>query len=126
MALPIHDVLRVINYPAQDNQVLEGFGIARIGRHTVEILDHSQLGLSQDSSAHSLSTLLFLVILRNSMGNLVGIPTDVPPSLINIEAEWTRPFRSGSVLNTDISVNQVAVIPEVPEPKTIFLLSCSS
>ena len=126
IALPIQDVLRVINYPKQNSQALNELGIARIGRHTVEILDQSKLGLSQLLSSSSTSKLPFLVILRNSIGNLVGIPTNAPPALINIETKWTRPFRSEAVSAVDIAINQIAIVPEAPEPQTIFLLSCSS
>jgi purine-binding chemotaxis protein CheW len=88
-ALPIGDVLQVVNYPAQVSHELSQLGMIQLGHHMIKVVDLHRFfnseGFSQVPGSQS-----FLVITRDPQGEFCGIPVDEPPDLIEFSPEKLR------------------------------------
>ena len=119
LALPIAEVLRVVNCPAKTSSELEEIGMLQIDRYVIRVLDlHQQLNeaLSQRPKDPS-----FLVITQNSEGELWGIPVDKPPNVMEFPIQMMRPLPSGEFNLLKIA-SHVAVISHEKVTATIFLV----
>jgi chemotaxis signal transduction protein len=122
MALPIADVLKVINCPVGDNNGLRSMGLVQLGRHTIRVFDwHEEL------NSNSLSNLTnrksFLLIARTSYGELCAIVVDEPPNLVELPLDLMRSIpQSESRSSVFKLVSYAAVVSHNEIATTIFLL----
>lgn len=120
-ALPISDVLKVVNSSTLIDKELRTMGIVQLGPHIIKIVDLQPLpsgNLSQLSNTRS-----FLVITRNSQGELCGIAVEEPPNLIELPLEMIRSLpKSDSYSQCFDLVSHAIVLPQEQGSITIFLL----
>jgi len=120
LALPMSDVLKVVNFPVGSN--LGSMGLVQLGRHMIRVLDlHQQLGSSNISSLANNPP--FLLIIRNPQGELCGIAVDDTPNLIELPLEmmYAVPQSYGQSSIMEI-VSHTVVLSEEEVTTTIFLL----
>lgn len=126
LALPISEVLKVINCASIINKKLNIMGVVQLGTHTIQVLDlHEQLTGRQNLSNRDnlLNHQSFLVITRTSQGELCGILVDEPPNLLEIASEMMRSLPHSSSHNSALKfVSHAAVITQEEVTTTIFLL----
>lgn len=120
LALPISEVLKVVNYAAVENRGLKAMGVVQLGKHTIKVLDWHR---SQLNSGDVVGDRPFLVITRGSHGELCGLPVDEPPNLMELPLELMRNLptsnRQAGVLEW---VSHAAVLSQDGVTTTIFLL----
>ncbi|MBW4633718.1 MAG: chemotaxis protein CheW [Iphinoe sp. HA4291-MV1] len=123
LALPISDVLRVVNLSPVNSKRLPTMGLVQIGKYTIKVLDlHQQLG--SDTFSHS-SDPSFLVVAHDSQGELYGILVDEPPDIVELLPETIRSLPKSTNHSKPIIeiVSHVAVLSQKEDIKTIFLLN---
>jgi purine-binding chemotaxis protein CheW len=126
LALPINDVLKVLNCSNLANKGLLTMGVVQLGRHMIRVLNlQEQLGVKLPYSPGSLPELPgefpFLVITHGQDGQFCGIPVHEPPNLVELSLEMMRSLplseRQSGVFKM---VSHVATLPD--NTTTIFLL----
>jgi purine-binding chemotaxis protein CheW len=119
LALPIGDVLKVINCSAVADQGLKTMGVVQIGQHLIRVLNlHQQL-----SPGSSPQLQRFLVITRTPQGELCGFPVDEPPNLMELPPEMLQSLPPSSNQSGVLAmVSQAAIISQGKVTTTIFLL----
>lgn len=123
LALPIRDVLKVVNCSLMVGSGLQTMGVIQLGNHMIRVLDlHEQL--SSGGSGQLPSSPPFLVITRGSGGELCGIPVEKPPNLVELPLEMMRSLPKSDqygkpALNL---VSHAAVVSQENVTTTIFLL----
>ncbi|NMG20767.1 chemotaxis protein CheW [Brasilonema bromeliae] len=123
LALPITDVLKVINFSSANSKSLPTMGLVQIGQYIIKILDlHQHLG--SDTFPHSSDHPFFLVVAHHSQQELCGILIDEPPDIVELLPETIRflPRSSNHSKPLIEMVSHVAVLSEQEVVKTIFLL----
>lgn len=89
MALPMSDVLKVVNCPPSSSGSLRSMGFVQLGNHTIRVLD-----LHQQLNSGDLPTVCdrqsFLVITRTPDRELCGIVVDEPPNLVELSSDGVR------------------------------------
>lgn len=122
LALPISDVLKVVNCPPAANYELRTMGLVRLGQHTIRVLDFHQQ-LSSGGLPQLPGNPPFLVITRTPVGELYGISVDSPPDLVELPLEMMQSLpksdRQSSALDI---VSHAAVVSQEKVTGTIFLL----
>jgi purine-binding chemotaxis protein CheW len=119
-ALPIGDVLQVVNCPPQTNYEINQLGLFQIGQHIIKVVD-----LHQECNSGDLSQVTgnqsFLVLTRTPQGNFCGILVYEPPDLIEFSSEQLRslPRSEHPVLKF---ARHAVVLPWQERTTTIFLL----
>ena len=123
LALPIGDVLKVVNCPPISSSALRPMGVVQLGRHTIRVLN-----LHERSSVGGLPELpnnqSFLVITRDHEAELWGIVVNAPPNLLELPLEMMQslPKSNGNgKLLLDI-VSHAAVVSQDEGTMTVFLL----
>lgn len=127
LALPISNVLKVINLSPANSKKLTTMGLVQIGKYMIKVLDlHEQLG--SDSLHHCVDHPSFVVITYDSQGELYGILVDKPPDIVELPLLTIRSLsKSGSHSKPMMQmVSHVAVLPHKEDIKTIFLLDLKS
>lgn len=119
-ALPIDQVLRVINYCSSTSTVFNSMGLIQIGRYTVRLLD-LQSSFDVRGVSSSPAHQPFLVISRNSQGDLYGIPVDAPPDVMEFPPDLMQPIPSFDNHYLSKMISHAAVLPD--NTATIFLLN---
>ena len=138
LALPMSDVLRVINCPPVASAGLSAMGIVQLGHHTIRVLDlHQQLGIRQGlAPTEELPQVSdhrpFLAIAkrcceaqiaRSPQGELCGILVDEPPNLMELPLEMIRSLPSSSSQSGILDIaSHVVVLSQDDLTTTIFLL----
>lgn len=122
LALPINEVLKVIDCSSMTNKELRTMGVVRLGHHTIRVLDlHQQLSASDFPQLADNQP--FLVVTRDSQGELCGIPVQEPPNLVELPLEVMQSLpkseRQSGVLNL---VSHAAVVSQNEATTTIFLV----
>lgn len=122
LALPMNNVLKVINSPPINSGGLKAMGLVQLGRHTIRILDlYHQL--SPNEPLPSPGNPPFLVITRSPQGELFGISVDEPPNLMELPRESLRSVpQSERQSGVRKLISHAAVIPQKQATTTIFLL----
>ncbi len=120
LALPIAEVLRVVNCPAKTSRELEEIGMLQIDRYVIRVLDLRQQ-LNAEALSQQPNDPSFLVIIQNSEGELWGIPVDKPPNVMEFPLQMMRPLPSGE-FNVLKIASHVAVISHEKVTATIFLV----
>lgn len=122
-ALPISDVLKVMNLSSANSKSLLTMGLVQIGQYMIKILDlHQHLG--SHTFLHSSDQPSFLVVANHSQRELYGILVDEPPDIVELSKETIRFLPRSSNYRKPIieMVSHVAVLSEQEVVKTIFLL----
>ena len=129
MALPISDVLKVVNSPVGDNNGLRAMGLVQLGRHTIRVFDwHEELGSSSlsnfsDASGGRSHRKSFLLIARTFHGEICAIVVDEPPNLVELPLDLMRSIpQSESRAGVFKLVSYAAVVSHNEMATTIFLL----
>lgn len=126
LALPIDDVLKVVNCSNLGNKGLLTMGVVQLGRHMVQVLNlQEKLGATLPHSSGSLAELPgnspFLVITHGQNGQFCGIPVYEPPNLVELPLQMMRSLppsdRHSGVFKM---VSHVATLSD--NTTTIFLL----
>lgn len=122
MALPISDVLKVVNCPVGDNSGLRSMGLLQLGRHTIRVFDwREELGAKSLSDFGDRKS--FLLITRTSIGELYGIVVDEPPNLVELPLDLMRNIpQSENRAGVFNLVRYAAVVSYQEMTTTIFLL----
>jgi purine-binding chemotaxis protein CheW len=123
-ALPIHQVLRVVNYPTIDH-TLQTAGLVQLGRHFVKVLDLYPF-LKVDRSIQLDEPPLFLLILANSHGEFYGIGINQPPDVMECTAAQIQRLPKSHALTHSIEQVSYAVIPGETGGSPLFLLNPQS
>ncbi|NET60911.1 MAG: chemotaxis protein CheW [Symploca sp. SIO2E6] len=120
LALPMSDVLKVINFPPSGN--LGAMGLVQLGRHTIRVFDlHEQLNSGEISSLANHPH--FLLIIRNPQQELCGIAVDDTPNLMELPLEMMRSVpKSFGQSSISEMVSHTVVLSEDAVTTTIFLL----
>lgn len=121
-ALPISDIVQVVNFPPQSGEELNHAGLIRLGNHIIRLVDLHWLDNSTDGYRPS-APPSFLVITQGLQEGFCGIPVFEPPDLIEISPEQIQILpqseRQFGVLKI---ASHAAVISWQGVTKTIFLL----
>ncbi len=123
LALPISDVLKVVNCSPATSSRLRTMGVIQLGRHMIRVVD-----LHQQLSSGNLSQLPgdqpFLVIIRTPEAELCGIPVEEPPNLVEIPSEVMQSLPKSDRYGkpTLDLVSHAAVLSQGEVTTTIFLL----
>ncbi|KAF3884820.1 MULTISPECIES: chemotaxis protein CheW [Nostocales] len=123
LGMSINDVLKVINCSSLHSTRLIQMGLVQVGNHTIKLLDLQQ-HLNLDSLPQLSGNESFLVITRDSEGELCGVLVHEPPDLIELPPETIRPLPRSDIYSkaTPDIVSHVAVLSSEEMIKTIFLL----
>ncbi|MBD1865864.1 chemotaxis protein CheW [Leptolyngbya sp. FACHB-541] len=120
LALPIDQVLRVINYPLDTSKSLEKIGLIQCGRHTIRAVNLSQQLQLETPDAQPLP---FLMLVRGIDQELCGIPVSAPPDVIEISIEALQPLEWTSTTSPLLKVvSHTAVVKQTDETLSILLL----
>jgi purine-binding chemotaxis protein CheW len=121
LALPIDQVLRVINYPLNTSKSLEKIGLIQCGRHTIRVVDlYHQLQLE---ASYSTQSFPFLMLIRGLNQELCGIPVSAPPDVIELSVEALQPLEWTSATSPLLEViSHTAVVRQENETLSILLL----
>ncbi len=123
LALPIEEVLKVVNCSPVASSSIRTMGFVQMGRHMIRVLD-----LHQRFSISNLPQLpanqLFLVITRGSGEELCGIPVDEPPNLVELPLDIMRRLPKSQLESNRLLelVSHAAVLAQENVTTTIFLL----
>lgn len=121
LALPIANVLKVINYPPGNNRDLNTAGLVQIGSHAIALLDlHQLLG---DRTPDPTWYAPFLLIAQVDQKELCAIPVDEPPNLVELSKDSIRALPHSYHQNALLDfVSYGAMLSESGKTLTIFLL----
>ena len=123
LALPMSDVIKVVNCSPMVSSGLKTMGVIQLGHHMIRVLDlHEQL--SSGGSDDLPNDPPFLVIIRGSGGELCGIPVEKPPNLVELPLEMMRSFPKSDQYDKPALnlVSHAAVVSQENVTTTIFLL----
>lgn len=123
LALPISDVLKVVNCPSGASRGLRTMGVVQLGQHMIKVLDlHEQS--STGGLPESLRNQSFLLITRDRQGELCGILVDEPPNLLELPLEMMRSLPASTRHSHPLfeMVSHAAVVSQDEVTTTIFLL----
>lgn len=121
LALPIDQVLRVINYPLDASKSLEKMGLIQCGRYTIRVVDLFQQ--FQLEASYSTQSFPFLMLIRGLNQELCGIPVCTPPDVIEISLKALQPLEwSLSTSSLLEAVSHTAVIKQENETRSILLI----
>jgi purine-binding chemotaxis protein CheW len=123
LALPMSDVIKVVNCSPMVSNGLQKMGVIQLGHHMIRVVDlHEQL--SSGGSDDLPNDPPFLVIIRGSGGELCGIPVEKPPNLVELPLEMMRSFPKSDQYDKPALnlVSHAAVVSQENVTMTIFLL----
>lgn len=126
LALPLGNVLKVVNYSPIEVQagipLLRTMGVVQLGKHTIRILNLSQL-ISSDNLPQLPLKQPFLLIAQITLGELFGIWLEEPPNLLELHQQMLRPIpKSERHSGTLEIISHAAVLSENNVTITIFIL----
>jgi purine-binding chemotaxis protein CheW len=122
LALPIYDVLKVVDCSLISSSGLRTMGVVQLGQHMIRVLD-----LERQFNSNGLSELTenrpFLVIIRGPQGELCGIAVDRPPNLVEFPLELIQSLPKSNYQSPAMElVSHAAVVSLEKATTTIFLL----
>lgn len=122
LALPIESVYKVLNYTPIYGSGINQVGITHVGEFEVTVVDlHQRFFKSSQTSEYF--TGGYLVLVKNTTGELYGIPVADTPVLMEVQLSQIRvipeSYRRADTLDV---ASHVAVIPQETASLTVFLL----
>lgn len=122
LALRIESVYKVINHAAIYSSGLLPVGVAHVGEGEITVVDLHRRFFKSSLTSES-EQRGYLVIVKNSTGELYGIPVADTPVLMEVPLSMIRllpeSYRRADTLDV---ASHVAVIPQEGAPVTVFLL----
>ncbi len=122
LALRIESVYKVVNHTPIYGTGLKPVGVAHVGDGEVTVVDLYRQFFKTSPSKES-EPGGYLVIVKNTTGELYGIPVPHTPLLLEVPLSQIRvlpeSYRRADTLGV---ASHVAVIPQEVAPLTIFLL----
>ncbi|MEQ8465322.1 chemotaxis protein CheW [Coleofasciculus sp. E1-EBD-02] len=122
LALRIESVYKVVDHTPIYSSGLNHVGVAHLGDREVTVVDLYWRFFKQSPIQES-STGGYLIVVRNTTGDLYGIPVTDTPMLMEIPLSAIRllpeSYRRADTLEV---ASHVAVIPQDKEAITVFLL----
>ncbi len=124
LALPISDVLKVVNSPSINSKGLTTMGVVQLGQHMIKVLDLHLPQLGASDLTELTRNQSFLVITRDRQGELCGILVDEPPNLLELPLEMMRSLPKSERHSQPLfeMVSHAAVVSQDEVTTTIFLL----
>ena len=123
LAIRIESVHKILRHTSIYTSGLNGVGIAHVDDGEVVVLD-LQWRLFRDKTIDTSNQATYLIVVKNSVNELQGIPVNAVPSLIDIPVATLRvlpdSYRHADTLGI---ASHVAVIPQAQNSLTVFLLS---
>ncbi len=119
LALPIAEVLQVVNCPLSPNRKLSQIGLIQMGRHTIRLLDlPQQLGVDNPHQSPP-----FLLVTHSPSRTLSAIPVSEPPSLIEFPLAIRQSLPpSEQPFGVRAIASHAVILAGGAAPTTIFLL----
>ncbi|NEP62227.1 MAG: chemotaxis protein CheW [Symploca sp. SIO2G7] len=122
LALPIKSVHKILKYTPVYGSGVQPVGVTHLGDSEVTVVDlHRRFFKSSQTDVFNSSR--YLVIVRNTTGELYGIPVADTPLLMEVPSSQIRilpeSYRRADTLDV---ASHVAVIPQETTPLTVFLL----
>ncbi|MEB3360241.1 MAG: chemotaxis protein CheW [Synechococcales bacterium] len=126
-ALRIEAVQRVVGraqviYGSQESRI----GIAHIGDEEITVVDlHKRFTADSNLSTRAIAPLPppYLIITHGSTGEWLGIPVTTTPVLCEVTLSQIRALPNAYCHANQLRIaNHVALIPQEPEPITVFLI----
>ncbi|MEM9246135.1 MAG: chemotaxis protein CheW, partial [Cyanobacteria bacterium P01_F01_bin.153] len=115
LALPMTAIAKVIHCPPLNTPGLGQTGLIHLDQQIIRVLNlHILAESSIDTSSHSDSEPRFLVVTRQSNGNLCGIPVDAPPDLLEVSRSQVHTIPNIPNQNPILSLAQFAAVVESP------------
>ncbi|MEB3336171.1 MAG: chemotaxis protein CheW [Leptolyngbyaceae bacterium] len=122
LALRVESIYKVLKQTQVHSSGLGDIGIAHIGDREVTVLD-LQRQLFQTSSLDTQAMSCYLIVATKASGELVGIPVDLVPTLLEVPIALVRvlpaSYRQADTLGI---ASHVAVIPQESGSLTLFLV----
>lgn len=142
LALPMAAIAKVIHCPPLYTPGLGHTGLIHLDRNIIRVLNlHSLIATPTQASPDNPSNIktgnpdhqdpLFLLVARQTNGELCGIPVDTPPDLLELERSQVQPLPQSLNPNDIIALaSLVAILPpsqespdsSAPSESTILLL----
>ncbi|NER51392.1 MAG: chemotaxis protein CheW [Symploca sp. SIO1A3] len=122
LALPIKSVHKVLKHTPVYGSGVQPVGVTHLGDSEVTVVDlHRRFFKSSQTDVSNSNR--YLVIVKNTTGELYGIPVAHTPSLVEVPLSQIRllpeSYRRADTLDV---ASHVAVIPQETTPLTVFLL----
>lgn len=122
LALPIESVYKVINRTPVYGSGLRSVGVAHVDDGQVTVVDLYRRFFQSSQTSESDSGG-YLVIVKNTTGELYGIPVTDTPTLIEVPSSTIRVLPDSYRHSDTLEVaSHVTVIPQEAESLTVFLL----
>lgn len=123
VALPIAQVQRVIRQTEVFSSGLTHLGITHVGDYEVTVVDLYRRLFNRNLTPQP-NQPIYQIILRSTQGDLLALPIDSPPELVDVPQTAIRLLPAAYHRQNDtLSIaKQVAVIPTPTGTQTIFLL----
>jgi chemotaxis signal transduction protein len=120
LALPLEQVLRVVNCPSEISPKLNSLGLLQLGNRMIRVIDLSRYIASEQNQLTE--AYRFLIIVQDSQGTICGIPVEQPPDLVEVPFNKIHLLPQTNHLNTLQGVSHVAVLSQNGETDAFFLL----
>ena len=122
LALPIESVYKVVNHTSVYGSGLRPVGVAHVGDGEITVVDLYRQFFKASPFKES-DRGGYLVIVKNTTGELYGIPVVETPILLEVPLSQIRVLPESYRHSDTLGVaSHVAVIPQEVSPLTIFLL----
>ena len=122
LALRIESVYKVVNHTPVHSSGANHVGVAHLGELEVTVVDLYQRFFKSNQSS-AFATGGYLVIVKNTTGELYGIPVPETPTLVEVPLSLLRvlpeSYRRADTLEV---ASHVAVFPHEGTQLTVFLL----
>jgi chemotaxis signal transduction protein len=122
LALPLDNILRVVEYSPQRGEKLSTMGLTQIGRYTIKVIDlHQALEVKQPIQMPERSA--FLVVTHDAQGQPYGIPVYSPPDLVELPLRMMQALPPHDHRANILRIaSHAAVISQDDVTTTVFLL----
>ncbi|MEM6500458.1 MAG: chemotaxis protein CheW [Cyanobacteria bacterium P01_C01_bin.89] len=115
LALPMPAIAKVIHCPPLHTPGLGQTGLIHLDQQIIRVLNlHALAKPSAEAPSSRDGEPRFLVVARQSNGNLCGIPVDAPPDLLEVSRSQVRTIPSIPNQTPIISLAQFAAVVEFP------------
>ena len=122
LALQINSVYKVVNHTPVYSSGVGSVGVAHLGDGEVTVVDLHRRFFKESQISESEPTG-YLVLVKNTTGELYGIPVAQTPVLMEVPSSLVRVLPESYRRSDTIEVaSHVAVIPQEVAPLTVFLL----
>jgi purine-binding chemotaxis protein CheW len=123
LAVQIDAVHKILRHTSIYSSGLHPVGVAHVDDREVTVLD-IQRRLFHTTSINALGESNYLIVIRNTLNELYGIPVETVPTLVDIPLSSLRVLPASYRQADTLSIaSHVAIIPQDEHTLTLFLLS---